>query len=552
MPQAILERLRSGQSAEVLAEFDVENARRQAHAMATAAGRPSHGPEELAYKRTELARIKAAALEELQGVTTLRQHENLPTSLLRIDTEGALLALLARSGVRAVFENRPLAPFVAETLPFIDQPAVWGAGLGGAGTAVAIIDSGVDYTRNVFGPCSEPPGTPAPGDPGCRVAATFEATLQDDGVLDDFMHGTRVSGIIAEVAPETKLVVADVYRFEVSLPGFVTDAETITAAISWMIGIQSSSLNIVAFDLSSGFGGNFTSPCTPNQLATPFEFAIEAGIQPIVAAGNSGTSSAGVFTDGLNDPACLSLVSPASPLPEPLAVSVGALYDAEIGSQTYSNLPGACTDSTTSADKVACFSQTAEGLSLHAPGVRVTAAGVFEDSGTSFAAPHVAGAWAVMQGAMPNLSRAQTLEALREGGVPVLDHRVPNGRTIPRLEMFVPDLDDDGVPLPLDNCAAVQNALQVDADGDHCGNHCDGDYDDSGVTSIGDFNTFKTCFTRTVGVSGGPAEDPNCVESDMDGSGTMSIADFNLFKNEIDTAPGPSGVPSASAPACQP
>lgn len=116
------------------------------------------------------------------------------------------------------------------------------------------------------------------------------------------------------------------------------------------------------------------------------------------------------------------------------------------------------------------------------------------------------------------------------------------------------DSDLDGVDNVLDNCTNVANPNQVDADGDGCGNACDGDYDNSGLSSIGDFNTFKLCFTRTVGTPGGPAADPTCVESDMDGSGAMTIGDFNLFKNECTTGgstSGPSGSPiKAGPPTC--
>jgi len=318
-PQAVLDRLRSGQIAEVLVEFEIESVRQQANAMAVAAGRRYHGSEELAYKRTEFANIKAAALAGLQGVATLRQYENLPTSFMRIDSEAALLALLARPGVRAVFENRTYSPLVAETLPFIDQPAVVQAGVRGAGTAVAILDSGVLYTRDVFGPCAEPPGTPAPGDPGCRVAATHEAAPAD-GALDDWSHGTRVSGIVAETAPEASLVVVDVVSFTSPPPLWSTNAATVQAAISWLIGEQGT-YNIVALNFSFGFGDFATSPsqCEGSDFMAPFQAAIDAGIQPIVAAGNSATNQSGVFTDGLKDPACLSLLSP------PLAVSVGAV-----------------------------------------------------------------------------------------------------------------------------------------------------------------------------------------------------------------------------------
>jgi len=541
-PQAVLDRLRSGQSADVIVEFEAESARQQASSMAAAAGRQHHGPSELSYKRAEFARIKAEALAGLAGITTLRHYENLRTSFLRIDSEAALMALLARPGVRAVFENRSASPLVIDTLPSINQPPVAAAGAGGAGTAIGILDTGVDYTRAAFGSCTVGSGSAnPPGSPGCRVAATFEATLVDDGVLDDwFIHGTNISGIVAAVAPESKLLVADITTFTPFGPSPSTDA--VEAAVDWLIENQTSH-NIVAFSFSwrsTSLLGTFTTPCAGGEYEIPFQDALDAGIQPIAASGNDGSVASGM---GLAYPACL-----------PSVVSAGAVYDRnDYGEQTPL---GGCTDSTTNAGKVACFSQSSPYLSLLAPGVRVSAADVPEQSGTSFAAPHVAGAWAVMRGALPSATHEEILEALQAGGVAVSDSRSFGG-TFSRLELFVPDSDNDGVASPLDNCTAVSNPEQQDADGDGCGSRCDGDFDNSGLTLINDFNTFKACFSReeAVGVSGGPDDDPNCLESDMDGSGAMSISDFNDFKLEFASpqTPGPSGL-STAAPgtACAP
>lgn len=113
------------------------------------------------------------------------------------------------------------------------------------------------------------------------------------------------------------------------------------------------------------------------------------------------------------------------------------------------------------------------------------------------------------------------------------------------------DSDTDGVDNVIDNCTTVSNASQLDVDGDGCGNACDGDFDQTGLTSIGDFTTFKICFTRTVGAPGGPVADPSCTEADMDGTGVMSIGDFILYKNENGGTPGPSGSPiKAGPPSC--
>lgn len=113
---------------------------------------------------------------------------------------------------------------------------------------------------------------------------------------------------------------------------------------------------------------------------------------------------------------------------------------------------------------------------------------------------------------------------------------------------FELDTDADAVGDAHDNCTLVANENQVDADFDGCGNRCDGDFDNGGLSTIADFVTFKTCFTRpppNVGPDGGPAADPNCFESDMDASGVITIGDWIDFKLEFTSGaglPGPSAL----------
>ena len=103
------------------------------------------------------------------------------------------------------------------------------------------------------------------------------------------------------------------------------------------------------------------------------------------------------------------------------------------------------------------------------------------------------------------------------------------------------DTDGDGVADACDNCWVAPNPGQVDADGDLFGNACDGDFDQSGLSMVGDFNTFRVCLGRSVG-PGGPQQDPSCAESDMDGSGVVSIGDAVIFNRTFGRPPGPSGL----------
>ncbi|MGB9130182.1 MAG: hypothetical protein WCB97_11070, partial [Thiobacillus sp.] len=111
--------------------------------------------------------LKTRALSALpeKDLELRRDYRHIPMAFLRFRDASALLRLLARDEVAAVFEDTKLYPHLAETLPLIGQPSVnHTMGRTGSGAAVAVLDTGVDYTRGEFGACSAP-GVPA----GCRV-----------------------------------------------------------------------------------------------------------------------------------------------------------------------------------------------------------------------------------------------------------------------------------------------------------------------------------------------------------------------------------------------
>ncbi|GAB4294579.1 MAG: hypothetical protein Fur0034_02480 [Desulfuromonadia bacterium] len=307
--------------------------------------------------------------------------------------------------VRWIGENRRFSPTLASSLPYIGVPTVQGDGHRGGGTAVVILDTGVDHTRSAFGSCSSP-GVPA----GCAVAASLD-TAPDDGSLDDNGHGTNVAGIVLGVAPETKIVSIDVFS-----GGYAYDSD-ILEGLDWVMDNRES-YGIAAVNMSLGDGAYYTSPCPTDPISPAVTTLKEAGVVTVIAAGNDAYVS-GAFHPGISSPACV-----------PDAVSVGAIYDSSVGSVN----AGICTDTTTQAGKVACFSQAAPLLSLTAPGVFITAAGSTY-SGTSQATPHVAGAVALLRSAHPLLSASRTVEALTTNVPTVTDKRFTPNRTFPRLDI---------------------------------------------------------------------------------------------------------------------
>ncbi|MBC8100537.1 MAG: S8 family serine peptidase [Armatimonadetes bacterium] len=95
---------------------------------------------------------QAAAL----GVTTLTSTSYLSNTVLVAVAPSQLVALSALSNVTRIDPNLVVYRDDAVSVPFIGSDEVWtgvggGEGYTGAGTVVAIIDSGIDYTHSMFG-----------------------------------------------------------------------------------------------------------------------------------------------------------------------------------------------------------------------------------------------------------------------------------------------------------------------------------------------------------------------------------------------------------------
>ncbi|MFH1020772.1 MAG: S8 family serine peptidase [Pseudomonadota bacterium] len=403
-PPGVRERLAGGTPQELLVLFDDDDIEAEAKQLRRNRNINHDDQTVLEVKERRFREVRRQVLAKLPAgeFETKREYSHLPMAFLRFFTPAALERLLARPEVLAVYENGILYHQLTQSLPLIKQPQAASIGLTGSGTSVAVIDTGLNYSLSAFGSCTAP-GVPA----GCRVSASVDIA-PDDGALDAHGHGTNVAGIIAGTASAAKIISLDVFDGDSASFSDVIDG------INWAIA-NKSTYNIIALNMSLGDGDRNTAACGnqfTNPFVTPINNARAAGIIPVAASGNEG------YTDGLSKPACT-----------PGVISVGAVYDANLGSRSWS----ICTDSTTQADKVACFSNSASFLTILAPGALITAGGYIM-GGTSQASPHVAGAVAALRGAFPGETLDQTLARMTSGGVSVTDTRT--GIAKPRLNLL--------------------------------------------------------------------------------------------------------------------
>jgi subtilisin family serine protease len=235
--------------------------------------------------------------------------------------------------------------------------------------------------------------------------------------LNGCWHGTHVAGIAAGngtsaqvsfsgVAKGAQLVAVQVFSEFTSFsdcggtpPCILAYTSDIIAGLEHVYSL-SASRPFASANLSLG-GGLFTSACDLEPEKAIIDNLRSVGIATTVAAGNNGA------TNALSSPACISS-----------AVSVGA---------------------TTKSDVVASYSNAASFLSLFAPGDSITSStvggGYTVASGTSMAAPHVAGTWAILRQAAPTATVSEVLSTLQSTGLPISDTRPGSSVTKPRIRV---------------------------------------------------------------------------------------------------------------------
>jgi hypothetical protein len=399
LPADVLEQLEEGQGVDVLVQLDDRAVEAEIARKRRPSDRAGDGPALVEERAAALAQVADRFVAALPaGVTAQRRYTHIPVMVLHLSDVPAALALALSPDIWSIEPDVAHEASLSQSLDLIGQPTAEADGFLGAGTSVAVLDTGADWTKSDLGSCTAV-ATPAAT---CRVVYAADFATSDSS-RDDNGHGTNVSSIVAAVAPGADILALDVFRSDGY--GYSSD---ILAAIDWVIAYQST-YDIASINMSLG-SGSYTAACS-GVFASGIASARAAGVSVAVASGNNG------YTNAISSPACVAE-----------AVSVGAVYDSNFGGIGWSG----CSDTSTAADKVTCFSNSASFLDVLAPGAMITAGG-YTMGGTSMAAPHVAGALAVLRGADADATVDEIEARLTDNGVSVTDTR--NGLTFPRMDL---------------------------------------------------------------------------------------------------------------------
>lgn len=311
----------------------------------------------------------------------------------------------------------------------VNAPTAWQNGHTGKGVIVAVLDTGVDYNHedlknNIWTNTKEIAGNGIDDDGNGYVDdfLGWNFNSNNNNVLDNNGHGTHVSGTIA--AENNGIGVTGIAYNSQIMAVKVLDENGSGSYANIANGIRyavDNGANVINLSLGGNSGNN--------TLKSAIEYASSKGVIVVMAAGNSGDAT------------------PSYPAryADKSGIAVGAVdknnqltdFSNRSGSQEikYVTAPGKDVYSTVPDNKYASY------------------------SGTSMAAPHVAGVVALMLSANPNLTESQVREIIistAENGTNPQQPQPTNPSPsmpsfFPPLDSFLPfDMIDIGSQFPTD------------------------------------------------------------------------------------------------------
>jgi subtilisin family serine protease len=315
------------------------------------------------------------ATPRVAGARAVAELPSAGAVALRAD-KGPAFWSTALTSAQKIWLDGPVRASLDHSVPQIGAPAAWAAGHTGAGTTVAVLDTGIDATHPDL----------ADAVVGAR---DFAGTASPN---DRFGHGTHVASTITGagdryqgVAPDAKLLNGKV--LDDGGGGFES---SIIAGMEWA---AASGADVVNMSLGTGFASDGNDPMSQavNRITA------DTGTLFVISAGNSGPGSQTVGSPGAAD----------------AALTVGAVNRED-------ELAGFSSRGPRAGDGAIKPDITAPGVNIVAARSEVHRIGVpvgdrhLALSGTSMAAPHVAGAAAILAGLHPDW-RPEVLKATLMG-----------------------------------------------------------------------------------------------------------------------------------------
>ncbi|MCU0498442.1 MAG: S8 family serine peptidase [Anaerolineae bacterium] len=355
------------------------------------------------------ARLRTSFGDRLRDV---QQYRYLPLLAATVDV-ATYQDLLRSSDVASVQRDRLRTISLAQSTVQIGAPTAWSQGFDGSGQSIAILDTGVDKNHPFFGGrvvregCFATHGTVSGFNFDSPCPGNNDSTAAGSGVHCTFPecnHGTHVAGIAAGngvsydgVARAANLIAVQVFS-GILVPGECPQRCPVAFDSDVIMGMEyvytlRTSHNVAAVNLSLG-GGGYADPTSCDADNPGYRDAValmtSGNVASVAASGNDG------YLNLMSSPACVTGM-----------ISVGS-----VGT-------GA------GADQISNFSNTSIGTSILAPGFAIDSSVPGNQfatlDGTSMAAPHVAGAIAVLREKQAGISPRNALKAMRRTGLLIFD-----------------------------------------------------------------------------------------------------------------------------------
>jgi hypothetical protein len=361
-------------------------------------------------QRNATARVQEQVISELgnKGHKLGRVYKYKYTPYIAMTVDSATLdALLSSPDVISIEEDMLVSSTLNLSVPRIGANLLHTANVKGTGITVAILDTGVDKTHPFLEGSVVSEACYSTNDPENDSSSLCPGGVEESTAVGSAMpyggdcpwgecnHGTHVAGIVAGrsgvsgspgpgVAPEADIIAIQVFSWVAGYGPGAWNSDLIKG-LERVYELQHTH-SIASVNMSLGGGQNYTY-CDTSPLKGTIDNLRTAGIATVISSGNNG------WCGSMGAPACISS-----------AISVGATDD---------------------SDAVAGFSNSASFLSLLAPGSLILSSipgpSYADYQGTSMAAPHVAGAWALMKQAYPSATVGEILDSLTSTGLSKAD-----------------------------------------------------------------------------------------------------------------------------------